>query len=268
MGRTRRGDLPDGWFHVMNRGVERRPVFDNAAHGRKFIGLLADSVRESQVTLHAYCLMPNHFHLLLDGSTRQLSRCMQLLGTNYSRYYNWSTKRDGPLFRSRFHCKSVGTSEYIVGVSRYIHRNPVKRVTSAGLQRYPWSSMRCYAPGGPTFDWLSTEAILAEVGGRRAYAALVAEDFADCPADIGWAIATAAADADLPARLQAKGLDDCIAAALVEGASPALAERLRNWLGCTVEDCERLQTQASRRINRHPELQAVVVNARRLLGNS
>lgn len=250
----------------MNRGVARRPIFDNAAHGRKFVKLLGETVQACELRLHAYCLMPNHFHLLLDGPTRQLTRCMQLLGSSYARYYNWSTERDGPLFRSRFHCKPVGTAQYAVAASRYIHRNPIGRVAPKELHRYPWSSMRCYVAGGPMVSWLETDVILGEVGGRREYVDLVVGDRADCPVDVGWAIGTAIADVDLPARLQAKGLDDSIAAALLDRADPVLAELIHDWIGLTATESERLRAQARRRAERNPELNQVIDRANILLG--
>lgn len=248
----------------MNRGVERRAVFDNASHGRRFVDLLSGAVQQCDLTLHAYCLMPNHFHLLMRASTSELSRCMQLVGTNYTRYYNWSTERDGPLFRARFHCKPVGTTQYVTGVSRYIHRNPVGRVVPSRLHEYRWSSMRHYAHPASAPPWLSLEPILSEVGGSEAYRRLVSRDDSELQVDVSWAISVAIATADLPTRNQGRGLDRSLACLLARGSDPDVERQICEWLGLQPDELDVHAAKAENRLARHPEVQPIIDHLHRI----
>jgi REP element-mobilizing transposase RayT len=124
MPRPPRNDDHAGWFHVMNRGAGRRTVFHIDTDRRLFLRLAAEASRDCCVELHAFCLMSNHYHLLVNCPEGGLSSFMQTIGANYTRALNERLQSDGPIFRSRFHSLPVSTGEYldrVGGTSTAIH---------------------------------------------------------------------------------------------------------------------------------------------------
>lgn len=145
MARGPRRESASGIYHVMNRGVDRRPIFlcdtDRLDLGRQ----LARIHEDQEVGTLAYCLMGNHFHLLLrapDSTT--LSEAMQRLSGAYTQHFNDEHDRDGPLFRGRYRSIPVEEDLYFVWVARYIHRNPVGLPGVLSPADHRWSSYRTY----------------------------------------------------------------------------------------------------------------------------
>src|SRR3954468_6564573 len=99
MARRPRPNSVDGWFHVMNRGAARQPIFHTKHDARQFLALVGEATDRFGVEVHAYCLMTNHYHLLLRCPNGGLSQFMHLLGSHYVTYLNSRLDRDGPLFR-------------------------------------------------------------------------------------------------------------------------------------------------------------------------
>jgi len=135
MARPLRIDIPDGWYHAMSRGFERRGVFCEDRDCEHFLELLAEMVTRYGVRLHAYVLMGNHYHLLLQTPHANLSRAMQWLNVSYGVWFNRKHERVGPLFQGRF--KSVpidGEGSWALLASEYLHLNPV-RVKGLGLSK-------------------------------------------------------------------------------------------------------------------------------------
>jgi putative transposase len=110
---------------MMNRGIDRQPVFFADADGVKFGRRLAEVHERFGVETLAYCLMPNHYHLLIRLPGGGLAAAIHHLGSLYTRNTNDRTGRDGPLFRGRYHSIRVDTDEYLLWAARYIHRNPL-----------------------------------------------------------------------------------------------------------------------------------------------
>ena len=102
MARISGHELPDGWFHVYNRGSDHRMVFEAARDKADFIDVLAAAVDRYDVEVHAYCVMGNHFHLLVRGSTAELSKFMNFATSRYARIHNSRRRADGPVFRGRY----------------------------------------------------------------------------------------------------------------------------------------------------------------------
>ncbi len=167
MPRRPRNDAPDTWHHVMNRGVARRPVFENDRDRRYFLALLAREARAGHIEIVAFCLMLNHFHILIRSVTGQLGRVMQRVQLAYSRWFNRSRRRDGPLWRGRYLSCHVETLRYRRRVVTYIHDNPVKAGLVADPTHHQWTSARCYA-GAKRPRWLATEWVDAEIAARGA----------------------------------------------------------------------------------------------------
>ena len=99
MARPVRLDLPDSFYHVLSRGNERRRIFYSAADYEKFLELLGETVERFSTEIHAYVLMPNHYHLLLRTHYANLSRAIQWLGVSYAVWFNHKHKRSGHLFQ-------------------------------------------------------------------------------------------------------------------------------------------------------------------------
>ncbi|OGY25165.1 MAG: hypothetical protein A2Z11_00060 [Candidatus Woykebacteria bacterium RBG_16_43_9] len=136
----------DGYYHVYSRGIEKRKIFLDWADHRRFLARLKDYGRAHSVTILAYCLMPNHYHLLVrQESDDPLSIFLQKLNLAYSMYFNKKYDRVGPLFQSRFKAKLVDSEEYLLELSRYIHLNPYEiLMAKKSLRTYPWSSYGVY----------------------------------------------------------------------------------------------------------------------------
>lgn len=157
-------------YHVMLRGVERRPLFRDNRDRERFVEQLADSVELFGVRLYLYCLMSNHVHLLVETPNANLSAFMQRLQTAYTVYFNHRHKRVGHLMQGRYRAQLVQGDEYLAKLSRYIHLNPVfvgrevkkplkERVRL--LRAYPWSSYRGYAGLVEPEDFVAYAPVLA-----------------------------------------------------------------------------------------------------------
>lgn len=127
MPRITRGESIGGIYHVINRGNMRMQVFDDAEDYAYFLKLLQDGLKREAVELHAYCLMPNHFHLLLmplvEGS---LSRLMQWVMTSHVRYYHRKNKTSGHIWQGRYKSFMVQKESYYLSLLRYIEANALR----------------------------------------------------------------------------------------------------------------------------------------------
>lgn len=143
----------------------------------RFEYLLASVVDRHRAELHAYCLMTNHFHLVLHFPAGGVSATMHDLSGKYARWFNDRYGRDGPLFARRFHSVGVTTDEQLMQVSRYVHRNPGVIVPVRALAAYRWSSFGAYAGTRPRPTWLRCGRVLDLFGGDRArYRGFVEDD--------------------------------------------------------------------------------------------
>jgi len=155
----------------MNRGIAHRQVFFARADGQLFLSLLGSAGQRFRVEIHAYCLMSNHYHLLVRCPDGGLTPFMHSVGSRYVRYLNGRLGRDGSLFRGRYHALRLESSGRVDRVARYIHRNPLE--VGIDAERYPWSSLRYYVGADPAPDWLRTDMLLDEHGGCALYRAFV-----------------------------------------------------------------------------------------------
>jgi len=172
MPRPPRIQYPGAWHHVMNRGVDRQAVFRDRRDRPHFLVLLEEAVARFGVELHAYCLMGNHYHLLVRTPEPNLDLAIHHLAGLYARAFNRRHGRDGPLFRSRYRSMLVESERYLAAVTRYIHRNPVELGVD-DLVAYEWSSLGAYVGSRPCPPWLTTTRVLSTVGEPSAYERLV-----------------------------------------------------------------------------------------------
>ena len=131
-------------YHIIGRGNERRDIYKDNWDYEKFLSKFIDLNDRFSVKLHAYCLMPNHFHLLLETQQENISIYMKKLLGWYATYFNRRHNRVGHLFQGRFKSYVIEDSLYFLETSRYIHLNPCKAGIKEKPEEYKWSSMRCY----------------------------------------------------------------------------------------------------------------------------
>src|SRR5690348_2645525 len=163
MPRPLRINYPDAWYHVMNRGAGRQRIFTSNTHRIMFLNLLKDCHQMFNVKICAYCLMDNHYHLLLSTPEANLPRVMRHLNGIYTQLFNRSQKKDGSLFRGRYRAKLIDEDCYQLIVSRYIHLNPVDANLVSHPGDYQWSSYRAYLELESTPTWLSKNIILEQL---------------------------------------------------------------------------------------------------------
>jgi REP element-mobilizing transposase RayT len=154
MSRPLRIEYPGAWYHVMNRGRRREDVFIEKNDYRLFIEILKESTELFNVKIAAYCMMPNHYHLLLQTPDGNLSRCMRQINGIYTQRFNRAHKYDGQLFRGRYKSILIDADEYLLELLRYIHKNPLRAGLSNDLNDYEWSSHNGYLSKAKKWDWL------------------------------------------------------------------------------------------------------------------
>lgn len=177
MTRRLRNDFPGAVHHVMNRGVDRRDVFFSDADRDDFGRLLAEIHSRFGIDVLAYCLMGNHYHLLLRSQQGELAAAMQYLGITYTRHTNDRVGRDGPLFRGRYHALPVETDRYLLWATRYIHLNPLDLASVRSADEFRWSSYRAYLGYRRAPAFLEMSTVLGIAGSRRELVRLTDGDF-------------------------------------------------------------------------------------------
>ncbi|NOZ10872.1 MAG: hypothetical protein GXP09_07540 [Gammaproteobacteria bacterium] len=171
MPRPPRIEYENAFYHVMNRGRARQTIFHDERYYRAFLDTLSEVHRRFHCIVHAYCLLGNHYHLLLETPHANLSRIMRHINGVYTQRYNRLKKTDGPLFRGRYKALLVDKEAYLLQLSRYIHRNPIdmKRPMVKDLAAYPWSSYPAYINKAKAPDWLYRDKVYQMLGHKQRY---------------------------------------------------------------------------------------------------
>ncbi len=145
MARLPRLTLPGYAHHVIQRGNNRQPIFATPADDQLLLDLLAEYATQFEVLIHAYVLMPNHFHLLATPQTGEgLPLMMQAVGRRYVRYFNGTQQRTGTLWEGRYKSTVIQSERYLLACMAYMDLNPVRAGLVAQPQDYPWSSHMHY----------------------------------------------------------------------------------------------------------------------------
>jgi REP element-mobilizing transposase RayT len=139
MPRKPRIEIP-GYYHIINRGVEQREVFKTVEDFEYFEELMCFYAKSYGITIHNYCLMSNHYHLLIEIISENFSKFMRQLNMNYSIYFNKKYKRSGHLWQGRFKSWYVIDEGYLYTLMLYIEQNPLKANMVQKLENYPFSS--------------------------------------------------------------------------------------------------------------------------------
>lgn len=144
MPRPLRIEYENAYYHVMNRGRAGQTIFHDEDFFEAFLTTLSEAHQRFRVEILCYCLMKNHYHLLLKTPEANLGRVMRHINGVYTQRHNRLKKTDGPLFRGRYKAICVEADSYQLQLSRYIHRNPLEAKRVKKLDGYAWSSYQYY----------------------------------------------------------------------------------------------------------------------------
>jgi putative transposase len=174
-----RPQAPHAVYHITSRGNNRQAIYRDAADREFFLSRLGRVVRTYEWLLHAYCLMTNHFHLILITPEPNLARGMQNLNSTYAVYVNRRHGRVGHLFERRYGSELIETESYLLEACRYVVLNP-HRAGIPAADHWPWSSYRATAglqkaPPFLTLDWLLEQFSLQRGQAFERYRTFIAE---------------------------------------------------------------------------------------------
>ncbi|RLB70352.1 MAG: hypothetical protein DRH04_03780 [Deltaproteobacteria bacterium] len=164
MARPLRIEYPGAFYHVTSRGNEKKDIFRSSQDRRKFLSYLESSVIRYGAIIHVWCLMNNHYHLLIETPAGNLSQIMRHINGAYTTYFNIKRKRAGHLFQGRYKAILIDADSYAVELSRYIHLNPVRAGMVERPEEHPWSSYKSYIGKSRVPEWQKTEFILGYFG--------------------------------------------------------------------------------------------------------
>jgi len=178
MARALRVQFPGAFYHITCRGVERRFIYGNDMDRDRFLELLTRSLVTYQVVLHAYIMMTNHFHLLIQTRKANCAEFMRHFNISYTGWFNWHHKRCGNLYQGRYKAFLIDADNYLLEVSRYLHLNHARKINMAAMsyqehwrdaQAYPWSSLLGYLRADRVMPYINYDLILSMAGGRQRY---------------------------------------------------------------------------------------------------
>lgn len=177
MSRPLRLEFAGALYHVTLRGNEQKAIYFDDNDRETFLRLMTQVCERFNWLVHAYCLMTNHYHFLLETPDANLSDGMRQLNGVYTQKFNRRHKRVGHLFQGRFKAILVQKESYLLEVSRYIVLNPVRAAMVERCEQWPWSSYRftCHAQQPPV--WLAVDQLLSHFGNERALAIRNYQDF-------------------------------------------------------------------------------------------
>jgi len=167
MPRPIRIEYENAYYHVMNRGGGRRAIFHSEEYFKLFLQTLNEAHQRFGIQVLSYCLMNNHYHLLVKTTEANLGRAMRHINGVYTQRYNRLRKTDGPLFRGRYKAILVEEDSYQLQLSRYIHRNPLDAGIVESLENYPWSSYPVYVGEHPAPKWLYCQEVYDQLAVKR-----------------------------------------------------------------------------------------------------
>jgi putative transposase len=156
--------FPGAFYHVTARGNERKAVFKDKRDREKFLEYLESATQRYRAAIHAYCLMGNHYHLLLETPAGNLPQIMHHINGAYTTYFNAKRVRSGHLFQGRYKAIVVEKDEYAKELSRYIHLNPVRAKMVQSPEQYAWTSYPFYIGKEKAAPWLQRQFILDYFG--------------------------------------------------------------------------------------------------------
>jgi REP-associated tyrosine transposase len=177
MARPLRPPIADATYHVAARGNRGAEIVRDDADRKFWLGLLENVVLAYECICHTFCLMTNHFHLLVSTPEANISAAMQCLNGEHAQWFNWRYGLKGHVFQRRFWSETVDDDAYFVEVARYVALNPVRAGVVARPEDWRWSGHAATLGIAPAPAFLTSERILAQFSDDRTEARRVFSDF-------------------------------------------------------------------------------------------
>lgn len=263
--------MPSATHHVVNRGVDRARIFFDDQDRVTFGQLIGEASDRFGISILAYCLMDNHYHLIVHCPDAVLSSSMQFVGGRYAELVNFRHGRTGHLFGSRFHSSFIDSDAYHLAALRYVERNSLDLPGVASPDRYRWSSMRAHLGlrDGPA--WLDSEKVLGWFPSVDAYRDFVLRDLTTSEPTVielghAEAVASLMVDTYVDADVSPIGLGRTVLLGLSQRLGPDNEQRVFERLGLSSDRSTKdAVRRAERRIRMHPSVDIAVDNVQRWL---
>lgn len=168
MARPLRIEFPGAIYHVTSRGDRREAIFEDNEDRQHFLTVVGQAVERFDAAVLAYCLMDNHYHLVVHTRNANLSRLMQRLNGVYTQAYNRRHNKEGHLFQGRFKGILVDRDAYLLEVCRYVDLNPLRAGMVRDPGNWPWSSYGAHTGRKPAPAWLDIATVHGYLLGRDA----------------------------------------------------------------------------------------------------
>ncbi len=170
MARPLRIVYPGAFYHITSRGNERKDIFREQEDRERFLSYLQSANQRYEALIHVFCLMDNHYHILMETPLGNLPQIMMHINGAYTTYFNVKHQRSGHLFQGRYKAILVDKDEYAKELSRYIHLNPVRAGMVDRPEEYLWSSYQYYIGCKKPPKWLENGFILDYFGNKHSIA--------------------------------------------------------------------------------------------------
>lgn len=177
MSRPLRIELAGGLYHITSRGDRREDIYLQDSDREKWLGLLGQVCERFNWKCHAYCLMSNHYHIVIETIEGNLSRGMRQLNGVYTQYFNQAHQRVGHVYQGRYKGILVEKDSYLLELSRYVVLNPVRAGMVKKVGDWPWSSYPSMIGVAPAPQWLETNWLLSQFSVQRKRAVAKYIDF-------------------------------------------------------------------------------------------
>ena len=167
MARPLRLEFPGAIYHLTSRGDRREPIYEGDEDRIQWLEVLSRACERYNWRVHAYCLMDNHYHVLLETAEGKLSKGMRHLNGVYTQYFNRQHNRVGHVFQGRFKAILVEREAYLLELSRYVVLNPIRARMINDMDEWGWSSYQATIGKTPVPNWLETDWLLSHFGRQR-----------------------------------------------------------------------------------------------------
>jgi len=170
MARPLRLEFAGALYHVTSRGNRQEAIYETDTDRASFVTVMSDVCERYNWVYHAYCLMDNHYHLLVETPEANLAKGMRQLNGEYTQTFNRAHRRVGHVFQGRYKAILIDKDSYLLELARYIVLNPVRAGMVRSAREWPWSSYRATVGPKAKPSWLNTEGLLAGFGRRKSKA--------------------------------------------------------------------------------------------------